>query len=84
MATMTPILESKLRRDLNAEVSVIVRLNTEPAAHLADVLGRGLLVRHTYELISAIAVQGKASAMLSLGSEPWVVAIEEDKTIHTL
>ena len=84
MAKFAPDLESKLRKNPNADVNVIVRFDSDPAAHLADVQARGLLVRHSYSLISAIAAQGKASQVLALTSESWVVAVEEDKTVHTM
>lgn len=84
MPKFAPDLESKLRKNPNADVNVILRFDSDPAAHLADVQARGLLVRHSYSLISAIAAQGKASQVLALNSESWVVAIEEDKTVHTM
>ena len=84
MARLAPNFESNLRKNPNADVNVIVRFDSDPAAHLADVQARGLLVRHTYSLISAIAAQGKASQVLSLISESWVVAVEEDKTVHAM
>lgn len=84
MSKFAPDLESKLRKNPNADVNVIVRFDSDPAAHLADVQARGLLVRHTYSLIAAIAAQGKASQILELVSESWVMAVEEDKTVHTM
>ena len=84
VASIAPELKSKLERDPNAVVNLIVRLHDDPAAHLADVQARGLQVRHTYTLISAVAVQGKASACLPLAALSWVLSIEEDKSVHTM
>jgi hypothetical protein len=84
MATMNPELKSKLEQNPNAVVNLIVRTTDDPTAHLAEVQARGLQVRHTYSLISAMAVQGKASVSMSLINMPWVLSLEEDKTVHTM
>ena len=83
-STIAPELRSKLERNPNAIVNLIVRLTDDPAPHLDDVQARGLQVRHTYTLISAMAVQGKASAVLPLVSVSWVLSIEEDPSVHTM
>jgi len=84
MAMISQDLRSKLQRDPHAVVRLIVRLKDDPGAHVADVQARGLTVRHAYSLISAIAVEGNASASLTLADEPWVLSIEEDKPVHTM
>ena len=84
MASISPDLESRLQRNPNTLVSLIVRLKGDASAHLADVQARGLTVRRTYSLISAIAIQGTASASLTLMDEPWVLSLEEDRTVHTM
>jgi hypothetical protein len=63
---------------------LIVRLKDDPGSRVAAVQAHGLTVRHTYSLISAIAVEGTASASLALSDEPWVVSVEEDSTVHTM
>ena len=84
MANIAPDFLSKLKANPNAMVNVIVRLKDNPAQHVADVQASGLGVRHTYSLIPAIAVQGKAAACLDLAKKPWVESIEEDKSVHTM
>ena len=84
MASMNPELKNKLEQNPNAVVNLIVRTMDDPQAHLAEVQARGFEVRHTYSLISAMAVQGKASASMSLANMPWVLSLEEDKTVHTM
>jgi len=83
MASIASEFKTKLEQNPGAVVSAIVRLNGEPSTRLADFETRGLTVRHTYSLISAVAVQGKASACLSLTNASWVLSIEEDRAVHT-
>jgi len=84
MATVTPELKTKLERNANALVDVIVRVKDDPQTYVQKLESRGLTVRHTYSLISALALRGKASAALALAQESWVVSIEADKSVHTM
>ncbi len=84
MASIAPELKSKLQRNPNATVHLIVRLKDAPKTFLDKVTARGLTIRHTYSLISAIAIEGKASESLALAKEKWVLSLEEDKTVHTM
>ncbi len=84
MANIAPELLSKLQLNSNATVDLIVRLKDDPSAHIAEIQSRGLVVRYQYSLMSAVAVRGKASACLDLASQPWVVSVEEDKSVHTM
>ena len=84
MANISPDLKSKLQTSPNATVRLIVRLADDPNRRVAAVQAHGLTVRHTYTLISAVAIEGTASASLKLAQEPWVVSIEEDKAVHTM
>jgi hypothetical protein len=84
MATMSQDLRSKLLQNPNATVKLIVRLKDEPNSRVAAVQSYGLTVRHTYSLISAIAIEGSASASLALAEQPWVDSVEEDGAVHTL
>jgi len=43
----------------------------------------GLRVRHTFTLMPALAVIGEAAALLRLAAQPWVIAIELDRAVHT-
>jgi hypothetical protein len=83
MANITSEFKTKLEQDPAALVSVIVRLNDEPSVRLAEIAKRGLAVQRTFSLISAVAVQGKASACLALEKASWVLSIEEDRAVHT-
>jgi hypothetical protein len=84
MAGIASELRSKLQRDPNALVHLIVRLTDEPNTHVADVQALGITVRRTFTLIPAIAVEGTAAASLALADQPWVLSIEEDKPVHTM
>lgn len=84
VANIPQRLKSRLQRNPNTVVRLIVRLKDDPGSRVADVQGYGLIVRHTYSLISAIATEGTASASLALAAEPWVDSIEEDMQVHTM
>ncbi|MBM3129182.1 MAG: hypothetical protein FJ009_11245 [Chloroflexi bacterium] len=84
MANISPDLKSKLRRDPSATVHLIVRLKDAPTVRLNDVRALGLTIRRTYTLIPAIAIQGSASASLTLAKKSWVLSLEEDKPVHTM
>ncbi len=84
MANISPDLRSKLERNPESVVRLIVRVDADPAAHVSTLRARGLTVRYVYSLTSTVAVEGPASASLSLAREPWVVSIEEDKPVHTM
>jgi hypothetical protein len=84
MASIQPDLKKKLEREPGSTVNLIVRLKDAPDIHVADVRALGLTVRYTYSLVSAMAVQGTASASLVLAKKPWVLSVEEDKQVHTM
>lgn len=84
MANISQDLKSKLQTSPNTTVRLIVRLTDDPAGRVAAVQAFGLTVRYTFTLISAVAIEGTASASLKLADEPWVVSIEEDKAVHTM
>ena len=84
VATISQDLRSKLLKNANATVRLIVRLRDDPSSHVAAVQAHGVTVRHIYSLISAIAIEGSASASLALADEPWVDSVEEDSAVHTL
>jgi hypothetical protein len=84
VASISQDLKSKLQGNPDATVRLIVRLTGDPVSRVAAVQAHGLTVRHTYSLISAIAIEGAASASLALAEEPWVISIEEDKAVHTM
>lgn len=84
MADISPDLKSRLQRNPQALVRLIIRLKDDPQSHVPAMQARGLTVRHTYSLTSSVAIEGSASASLALANEPWVVSVEEDKPVHTL
>ena len=83
VASISQNLKARLEQNPNASVRLIVRLKDNPGSRVAAVQAHGLTVRHTYSLISALAVEGSASASLALAQEPWVVSVEEDTVVHT-
>lgn len=84
MANIQPELKSKLERNPKAVVNLIVRLKDAPNLRAADVRALGLTIRQTYTLIPAMAIQGSASASLTLAKKSWVLSVEEDKPVHTM
>ena len=84
MAKIQPDLKSKLERAPDSVVNLIVRFKDAPDVRVGDVRALGLIVRHTYSLISAMAIQGTASASLALAKQTWVLSLEEDKPVHTM
>lgn len=84
MPTIDLELKKQLEQNPDAVVHLIVRLKDSPNIYLDEIKARGLTVRYTYSLISAVAIQGTASACLTLVNEPWVLAIEADRTVHTM
>ncbi len=84
MANIQPDLKSRLERNPKAVVNLIVRLKDAPNLRTADVRALGLTIRQTYTLIPALAIQGSASASLTLAKKSWVLSVEEDKPVHTM
>ncbi|MBI3538180.1 MAG: protease inhibitor I9 family protein [Chloroflexi bacterium] len=77
-------LRVRLEKNPSATVNLIVRTQDDPRNHAAHLESRGITIRHTYSLISGIAIQAAASDALALAREPWVISMEEDKVVHTL
>jgi hypothetical protein len=84
MAHIPPELKSKLERDPQAIVNLIVRVKDKPQAHLDDLRALDVTVRRTFTLIPALAIQGRAAALLKLAKKSWVQSLEEDKVVHTM
>jgi hypothetical protein len=84
VAILSPDLQAKADHTPNVQVNLIVRLKDDPAMHLAEIASLGWIVRRTFSLTPSVAIQGPASASLTLAKKPWVIAIEEDKPVHTL
>lgn len=84
MATIPPDLQTKIQHDPQTQVDLIVRLADDPGKRVRDLQSLGWTVRRTFSLTPSVAVQGPASASLALARQPWVLAIEEDKSVHTM
>ena len=84
MATIPLDLQTKIQHDPQTQVDLIVRLPDDPGKHVRDLQSLGWTVRRTFSLTPSVAVQGPASASLALARQPWVLAIEEDKSVHTM
>jgi hypothetical protein len=84
MATLSEGLESKLQRNQSASVRVIIKVIGKPSSHLAALESLGLIVHRAFTLIPALAIEGPASAILSLANEPWVLSIEEDRQVRIM
>lgn len=84
MAHISPELKSKLEREPQAIVNLIVRVKDKPQEHLDDLRALDVTVRRTFTLISALAIQGRAAAMLKLAQKSWVHSLEEDKVVRTM
>ncbi len=84
MATIPPALKAKVQNAPHATVDLIVRLADDPGKHVDELQSLGWTVRRTFSLTPSVAIQGPASACLALANQPWVTAIEEDKSVHTM
>ncbi|HDN79765.1 MAG: hypothetical protein DRI61_05530 [Chloroflexi bacterium] len=74
-------LAEKLRSLGSQEVDLIVRIRAAPSEYISKLEQMGLRVRRQFTLLKAVAVRGKAQDALKLWDEPWVEAVEEDKTV---
>ncbi len=85
---MSDVIDPKFRQRLEANptqrFNVIVRSADDPRDHLPSVMAQGLIVRHTYSLINAVAASGLGVSILELASESWVEAIEPDEEVRTM
>ncbi len=84
MANIPPDLETKIQRDPQKPVDLIVRLADDPSKHLHDLQSLGWNIQRTFSLTPSVAIRGPAAACRPLANEPWVVSIEEDKPVHTM
>lgn len=83
MARISAELLEKLQSAREAQVQLIIRTTDDPGQYVTLLEERGIEVQQRYRLTNRLAVQGPADACLSLVSEPWVEAIEEDRPVHT-
>ena len=78
-----PATVRKLRKQRGRRVRVIIHTVDNPRKHLAEIERKGLRVQQVFRLIKAVAVEGPASAVVSLSSREWVSKIEEDQKVRT-
>lgn len=83
MAKIKTDLLAKLHKNPGSSVRLIIRTRGDPDENIRRLQERGLQVARRLQLIRALAVQGKASAGLSLLEEDWVVEIEEDRPVKS-
>ncbi|MBI4787699.1 MAG: hypothetical protein HY782_11700 [Chloroflexi bacterium] len=84
MVSLPPELAAKVEHAPNAPVDLIVRVKDDPSAHVHELESLGWIVRRTFSLTPSVAIKGPASASLALANKNWVLAIEEDKPVHTM
>jgi hypothetical protein len=77
-------VEKSLRRNPAATLRAIIRTAGQPTQFRETIERRGLHVVYVSTLINALTVEGKASAILALCEEDWVVTIELDKPVHIM
>lgn len=83
MAQISAELLEKLQSAGEARVQLIIRTSDDPGQYIPLLEERDIEVQQRYRLTNRLAVQGPAVACLSLLSEPWVEAVEEDRPVHT-
>lgn len=84
MDTVSAEYLKSLRADPEHEVAVIITSSTKPATNIPRVEALGLTVTRTFNLVSAMAANGPAHAVMLLAKEPWVASIEADQPVRTL
>ncbi len=70
MTKIAPTYLAQLQADPEQTVAVIIKSTTDPQAKANQISAAGLTVTNTFKLISAIAANGPASAVIKLASEP--------------
>jgi len=81
--TLAADLRRQWEADPQALVRAIVRVEGEANQYATVIESMGLRVRHAFTLMPALAVIGEAAALLRLAAQPWVIAIELDRAVHT-
>ena len=71
-----------LKAEPEHEVAVIITSSTKPASNIPRLASLGLTVTRTFNLVSAMAATGPASAVMALAKEPWVLSIEPDQPVR--
>ncbi len=84
MAKIDSDFRQRLESEPAQQVDIIARITDDPRDRLSDVAAHGLIVRHTYSLVKALAASGPSTAVLALAGEPWVTKIEPDEEVRTM
>jgi hypothetical protein len=72
------------RANPNAEVDVIVHVDSPAVEHEAKLVDLGIQVGRVFRLTSTISARGPAGDMLALLQQPWVRKIELDAEIRAM
>ncbi len=84
VANLSNELVVLMKESPRARVDLLVRVSDQASAHVAEIQASGWTVRRVFSLTPTLAIQGPVSAAGALAQEPWVVAIEVDKPVHTM
>lgn len=83
-ARIDPQLQARLTTRSATPFDLIVRVAQADDATEQALRAMGFEVRQRMELLPSFAVTGRGPSALALAREPWVVAIEEDRPVHTM
>lgn len=82
-AKIEPALAAKLATRTSASFDLIVRVAQADDAAAAALASMGFAVRDRMQLLPSFAVSGPGAAVAALVEQPWVLAVEEDRPVHT-
>lgn len=83
-ARIDPQLQARLGTRSATPFDLIVQVERADDETEQALRAMGFEVRHRIELLPSFAVTGRGPTALALAQEPWVVAIEEDRPVHTM
>ena len=81
--TLAADLRHQWKTDPQTLVRAIMRVEKKANQYTTIIESMGLRVQHAFTLMPALAVIGEAAALLRLAAQPWVIAIELDRAVHT-
>ncbi|NOZ04958.1 MAG: hypothetical protein GXP41_01210 [Chloroflexi bacterium] len=77
-----PSLEQALRKNLEAQVNLIIYTQGPAEIRKEQAQTAGLDVRYVFHLTNSLAVTGPAHIALDIAKEDWVDRIEQDQEMH--
>jgi hypothetical protein len=83
-ARLDPELRSRLRREPDASVRLIVGVKGDLDALAKEATRSGVVVHRRLSLIHALAIGATGRQALALARAPWVEWIEEDRMVRPL